>query len=189
MQGNDYLQALGPGVVFNVPDHSLGHFRDEYQHFLGVTAAPELLGNPALIEKAFFQFDATDRKFRAGSNQAVACATEPEGMIAMIQEVPAREAYKMFNPLDSVFTSQEQDVFWGGVSLGDLVLTSPPADLKNPDAPVLRSQVCVVIKTQGDDMYPVHFQSCYDFRLKRWWLFATERAVSPRMATSPPLVY
>jgi hypothetical protein len=188
MPREEYLKELGPGVVFNVPQHSLGHLAWAMQIYLPGETAPDQNADPAIVQAVFEKFYALGDSYRGGSSRVVAFSTDAAGFKAALTEMPAGTAFDMVDPLDSQFSASDEDFFWGRLSFGDLVLTTPLPSSQDATT-VLRSSICIIMKTAGGDIYPFHFNSYFDPDRKQWLLLFAERACSPRMGKTPPIAY
>jgi hypothetical protein len=187
MDSAEYLRNL-PGVAFNIPQHSLGHLRWAADLYLPGENAPDQNADPADVQAVFEKFYALGKTYRSGSGRVTAFAGQGPGFRVAVVSMPAGTAFDVIDALDKQLTPAEQDFYWGKLSFGDLVLTTPPPESLEATT-VLRSSVCIIMKTAGGDIYPFHFNSYYDAAKQKWFLLTAERACSPRMGNTPPIVY
>jgi len=187
MSSKEYLERLGPHAVFGIQQGQYGELKFIYQNFLPNMSPPPLNGGQTEYRRCFNELDALTNQYRSGAGHAVAFSTDPLGLTGVLAEVPAETAYGQNALLDGFLTPNQQLYFDGKISQGIFVLTTPwpaaPATYLPPI--VVRSEVCVIIRTR-DDMYPVHLSSIYDPKLERWWLVTAQRCCSPRLFSSPP---
>jgi hypothetical protein len=126
--------------------------------------------------------------FRSGTTVVTGWAIPPQGLVAQLAELPNDGQYA--NPLVQRMSRQDQFFFFGSLSSGCLIFTGPrDGPAATEPAVALRAECVVIIETKGRDRYPIAFQSVYDPRHAMWWLLYANRQASPRMGTSPQLVF
>ena len=86
-------------------------------------------------------------------------------------------------------TEQERAIFYGGLVQQSFVFHVPAGEPRNPEEPTLRAHVAMIVETRDGDRYPMTFQLKWNKADDAWHLVQASRQVSPRMATTPHLVY
>jgi hypothetical protein len=187
MAPNKYLDLLGIGhdaaLHVPVPVEQLDSFCEYY--LPGVPIVHSAKDQDRL--RTFFAkvYDVGDLQ-RNRSNNIVGWSNEPKAVLALLAESP----YLGRETLDLCFVRINNaglKFFRGGLLKGNLLFTGPVQPFVEPrgnDPLLLCSEIAFIVHTKGDDYYPIHFESYYDTKTRRWWLQYVQTCCSPRMATA-----
>jgi hypothetical protein len=186
MANEEYLAAIGSNTL-SMPERKqrLDDFRTTFAK--DITDTDTLM---VAFDKAF----RAESSFRDGSNKISGWTNDERGVAIALDLVPSTtpcdEIHGSVTQLDNRFTEAEHQLMDGGVTQGSIVFALPttkPAEFNTGN--YLRSEVMIVIKTAGNDYYPMGFHSVYDSNDHKWHLLYVNRTTSIRMASSPSKIY
>jgi hypothetical protein len=192
MPAEEYIEELGSAVRFRLPENiaRMKYFHDEFDPDGSIPPADS---DQATLRQFFIHIYSVEQQFRSGSNQIVAWSNDPNGFIALLDEprpgTALNELHGSFELVEGRLSPDQILRFRGKMAQGSLICTFLPAVSATASAGIIRAQVGVIVRTKGNDYYPIHFHSYYDPAEKRWHLMYVNRNGSPRMGTSPSLVF
>jgi hypothetical protein len=185
---DEYLARLGSDAVLRVPNNR-EMLRYVCDTFLGARQLPDEL-DQAATASLFADLYPIALTYRSGANEVVAWCNEDAGMTLAIDEAP--QEVRRTDVLPQRLSDGDASLFIGSLSQGALVFSGPAegADaVRAQRSPVLWAHLAIIVSTRGGDYYPILLHSYYDPKRQTWWLARASRQSSPRMATTPHLVF
>ncbi|CAN5327986.1 hypothetical protein BH09PLA1_BH09PLA1_13340 [soil metagenome] len=190
MPSDEYLSRSGSGAEMRIDSGQRELLQYVCSTFVHGRAVPPESATQSEFRDFFKELYAVGLSFRSGSGRVVAWSQEPDGLICSIGEMPGE--LPDADLLTPRMSEAEQTRFYGSLSQAGLVINHPAGGKEVRERlgeSVLRCHIILIVKTQGNDYYPLVFRSWYHPTSRRWWLSGANRQVSPRMATTPHLVF
>jgi hypothetical protein len=189
-----YLQRLGSAARVRLPDlgrqpESREQIAAESAKYLAGRSVPSDDASPEEIRRFFDLLYDAGNGFESGKNLVTGWSPDSRGFVVFLDHAPVGTGLKYYSILSSRMRPARSVLLLGGTSQESLVFTTLDAEKSEPKDGWLRAEIVVLVKTKGDDIYPVALHSYFDPGSDRWWLLYAFRQCSPRVVISPRMVF